>query len=180
MPKTPLIDPVYDQLMVNECHEHRVAGNCLTLSVCVWHVIETHLPTYCLWHLEPYRVHQDDLKLLCMIWHYVCGTSPKSLTGAWSFGILKSTNMILWTCVIYSHVFGFNPLIHNHLCWSLSCKHKTFLLIADKPSGFLSVSCDSCEPHGHYAFRWPQMQSRQSILIIIIIIIFIIVTSSAV
>ena len=35
MPKTPLIDAVYDQLMVNECHEHRVAGNCLTLSVSV-------------------------------------------------------------------------------------------------------------------------------------------------
>ena len=35
MPKTPLIDPVYDQLMVNECHEHRVAWELLDLiSVC--------------------------------------------------------------------------------------------------------------------------------------------------
>ena len=49
MPKTPLIDPVYDQLMVNECHEHRVAWELLDLiCVCVCHVIETHLPTYCL------------------------------------------------------------------------------------------------------------------------------------
>ena len=36
MPKTPLIDPVYDQLMVNECHEHRVAWELLDLiCVCV-------------------------------------------------------------------------------------------------------------------------------------------------
>ena len=36
MPKTPLIGPVYDQLMVNECHEHRVAWELLDLiCVCV-------------------------------------------------------------------------------------------------------------------------------------------------
>ena len=36
IPKTPLIDPVYDQLMVNECHEHRVAWELLDLiSICV-------------------------------------------------------------------------------------------------------------------------------------------------
>ena len=105
----------------------RVAWELLDLiCVWVWHVIETHLPTYCLWHLEPYRIHQDDLKLLRMFWHFVCGTSPMSLTGAWSFGILNSTNTILWTCVIYSHVFGFNPLIHNRLCRSLFGKHKSF------------------------------------------------------
>ena len=34
MPKTPLIDAVYDQLMVNECHEHRVAWELIDL-ICV-------------------------------------------------------------------------------------------------------------------------------------------------
>ena len=108
-------------------------GNCLTLSVCVWHVIETHLPTYCLWHLEPYRIHQDDLKLICMIWHYVCGTSPKSFSGAWSFGILKSTNMILWyelvKCVICNNWYVWDITALTGYCWLIVVIYIHMLLV---------------------------------------------------
>ena len=102
------------------------------LCVCVCHVIETHLPTYCLWHLEPYRIHQDDLKLICMIWHYVCGTSPKSLTGAWSFGILKSTNMILWyelvKCVICNNWYVWDITALTGYCWLIVVIYINMLL----------------------------------------------------